>query len=127
MVQRPLVLKTPQPPLGPGAHDGGILGGRLPAQILLPDGQRLDDRIGYRHAIVATEALADAADDITSTDGRLHIVTADTAPLRDWLQVQGATAVLLRPDRYVAGVANDVGALRDLLRRHRLSDALTVS
>lgn len=126
MVQRPLVLKTPQPPLGPGAHDGSVLGGRLPAQILWPDGQRLDDRIGYRHALVATEALANAAGAIIAPDRPVHIVPADAAPLREWLQAQGAAAVLLRPDRYVAGVADDVGALRDLLRRHRLAEALAV-
>ena len=41
-------------------------------------------------------------------------VPATDAALQAWLQQHGAGAVLLRPDRYIAGLATDAAALQAL-------------
>ena len=46
-------------------------------------------------------------------------VEARDPALRTWLDAYGAAAVVLRPDRYVAGIASDAAGLQTLLRRHR--------
>jgi 3-(3-hydroxy-phenyl)propionate hydroxylase len=116
MAANPQVFHTPQPALGPGAHDGGALGGRIAPQPVRADGRRFDDDIGYRFALVASPDLCAQTD--LGTSARVAVVPADEPALGAWLDGFGAAAVLLRPDRHVAGVASDAGELRDLLRRH---------
>jgi len=106
------VFTTPSPRLGPGAYDGAEPAGRISEQPRLADGLRLDDRVGYRHAL-----LVDSSWHVSADEARLAVVPADSAAAREWLARIGAGAVLLRPDRYVAGVANDRDALDRLLRR----------
>lgn len=111
---------TPEPRLGDGAHLGRAQpqGGRIARQPRLSDGRLLDDAVGYRHAIVLTpQALAERPD-LKAWSARLDVaVIADSAPaVREWLAQLGAAAVLVRPDRYVYGIARDAGTeLTDLL------------
>ncbi len=105
------VFKTPSPRLGPGAHDGLPQSGHISEQPRLVDGARLDDRTGYRHAL-----LVDPAWQVPEADPQVAVVPADSEAARDWLARLGAGAVLLRPDRYVAGVAADRASLDRLLR-----------
>jgi 3-(3-hydroxy-phenyl)propionate hydroxylase len=114
MAANPQVFRTPQPALGPGAHDGGGTCGRIATQPLLADGRHLDDLLGYRFAVVATDALARSV----PRNDRLSVVSADEPVLRSWLDALGASAVLLRPDRHVAGVASDPATLQALVRRY---------
>lgn len=116
MAASPQVFRTPQPALGPGAHEGGALAGRIAPQPVLADGRRLDDLLGYRYALIATPAVLDAA--AASAGERLAVVVAGDPALRSWLAGFGASAVLLRPDRHVAGTAADGRALRTLLDRY---------
>lgn len=120
MVARPQVFTTPQPALGPGAHDGGALGGRPAPQPVLADGRRLDDVVGDRFLLVAQPALlaAAGAPGALPDDARLCRLAADEAVLQVWLEAFGAVAVLVRPDRQVAGAAADAAGLRALLARH---------
>jgi 3-(3-hydroxy-phenyl)propionate hydroxylase len=116
MAANPQVFSTPQPMLGAGAHDGGAIAGRLAPQPVLADGTRLDDRIGYRFALIATpHVLAQAG---LAPDRRLAIIAADQPALRASLASLEAAAVLLRPDRHIAGTSHEAGGLHALLRRY---------
>lgn len=108
------VFSTPSPQLGPGWHDGAPPAGHVGEQPTLADGTRMDDRVGYRPAL-----LIDPAWDvgITIDTDTLAVVRADSERAQQWLARLGARAVLLRPDRYVAGVANDRPALTRLIER----------
>ncbi|MEO8523635.1 MAG: bifunctional 3-(3-hydroxy-phenyl)propionate/3-hydroxycinnamic acid hydroxylase [Caldimonas sp.] len=114
MAASPQVFHTPQPALGPGAHDAAGPAGKVSAQPVSDDGAKLDDRVGYRFAVIADAALART---VTATD-RLVVIAADDPSLESWLQSLGARAVLLRPDRYIAGIAQDQESLEALVRRH---------
>lgn len=111
MLAQPQVFTTPQPRLGPGAHDGSEHAARIGEQPVLADGRRLDDIVGYRHAL-----LVDPGWRVASPSGCCAVVAADSAAARDWLDRLGAGAVLLRPDRYVAGIAKHPDELAQLLR-----------
>jgi 3-(3-hydroxy-phenyl)propionate hydroxylase len=99
MAERPQSFATPQPRLGPGAHEGSEHAGRVGEQPVLADGTRLDDRAGYRHAVLVRPEWATAAHD------GIPFVVADSVEALAWLERLDAGAVLLRPDRYVAAVA----------------------
>lgn len=111
-------FRTPQPRLGPGWH-AGAEGGHVGRQPVFEDGLRFDDTVGYRFALVVDEELAHRAQDALTPAQRerVAIVPATCEALRTWLADTGARAVLLRPDRYVAGVAPDAGELDVLLER----------
>jgi 3-(3-hydroxy-phenyl)propionate hydroxylase len=115
MTANPQVFHTPQPALGPGWHDGGDTAGRIAAQPLLAGGHRFDDGIGYHHALVVRPDLADAA--MALAGGRARVVQATDPALQAWLADLAAAAVLLRPDRYIAGTAADLRTLGMLLQR----------
>jgi 3-(3-hydroxy-phenyl)propionate hydroxylase len=94
---QPQVLATPRPRLGGGAFDDAEPAAGYPApQPVLADGRRLDDAIGYRHALL----LHPDAEPVARDDA---VVVQDTA-LRPWLDAIGARAALVRPDRYVQSV-----------------------
>lgn len=114
MAANPQVFHTPQPKLGPGAHDDGTFDGQISTQPTLEDGRRLDDLLGFRFALIATGELAASV----PPGDRLAVVAADEPALQAWLSALGADAVLLRPDRHVAGVASDPSATQALVRRY---------
>jgi 3-(3-hydroxy-phenyl)propionate hydroxylase len=115
MLASPQVFATPQPRLGPGLHASGGAAGIVGEQPRLADGVLLDDRAGDVFALLVDPAwgLADLAGQLAP---RVQLISADSPAARDWLQRLGAGAVLLRPDRYVAGVAAERGELDALLR-----------
>jgi len=112
--RRPQVFSTPQPPLGPGLHAGGPHGGRLAPQAVDASGTRTDDRIGYAYALFVAPSAEVAAREVA--DGDLQVVVAEHPELASWMAGLGAVAVLVRPDRYVAGVAQRVSDLPGLLQ-----------
>ncbi len=122
------VFKTPSPQLGPGLHEGGAFAGYIGEQPALGDGMRLDDRIGYRAALLVDPDWA-----IGPVGDHLTVVHADSPAAMAWLRRLGARAVLQRPDRYVVGVANDrqsldrlIGAWRETAARGRMRAPSTV-
>jgi len=115
MAANPQVFHTPQPALGPGAHDGGAMAGRIAPQPVFDDGSRFDDTVGDRFALVVQPALQAVA--LAAAGSRALVVPAIQPALQAWLAGFGAGAVLVRPDRYVAGTAADATALRALLQR----------
>lgn len=110
----PQVFHTPQPALGPGAHAGGQWGGTLAPQGVTAAGRRTDDETGYAFALVALPSAVHAAQALFKD--RVAVVAADDALRADWLAELGGVGVLVRPDRYVAGVASNVSELGQLLQ-----------
>lgn len=126
MSARPEVFSTPDPALGPGAHEGARFdasssthAGRIVAQPMLGDDKRLDDLIGYEFALIATPELSRMAS-AGLPEKHMKVLAADQPVLRDWLLGMGVRAVLLRPDRYVSATAVDEKSMRALI--DRLSD-----
>jgi 3-(3-hydroxy-phenyl)propionate hydroxylase len=88
------------PALGPGAHAGTAPAGEIHPQPRLADGRRLDAAIGgYRFALLGPRRLLDGVSGIS-------LVETDEKE-----------AVLLRPDRYIAGTASSAAGARQLVER----------
>lgn len=109
---------TPQPKLGPGewVDDPSGTAGQIAPQPRLNDGRRLDDVVGYRFALVALPELLSECPDLPDQAARadVELIASDEASIREWFRSTGAVAQLVRPDRYVFGVAPDRHALAQL-------------
>ncbi len=107
----------PAPRLGPGAWLGGHeAAGRIFPQPRLADGRLLDEAVGNRFAVIAEPALLAQLLRGLHTSWRqagVVVVPAEDPSLAEWLQAQGAGAVVVRPDRYVAGIASSASQLAD--------------
>ena len=105
----PARMSSIKPRLGPGLAAGWTeLAGQIAPQPRLPDGTRLDDRIGYRFAALLKPEFAAnlPAETLERLADREIIVVAENVPEQQaWLQAADAPAVLVRPDRYVLGAA----------------------
>ncbi|WP_332748988.1 bifunctional 3-(3-hydroxy-phenyl)propionate/3-hydroxycinnamic acid hydroxylase MhpA [Hydrogenophaga sp.] len=116
MSANPEVFKTPQPALGPGWHAGGNVAGRVAPQPLLDNGERFDDGLGDRFAlIVAPDALRACA---VEGHGQLVVREAKDAAVKQWLNDLGCVALLLRPDRHIAAVATQAADINDMVQRY---------
>lgn len=115
---------TPQPSLGPGAHEGGEFGGRLIPQAVRGDGSRTDDDIGYAYSLFVSPDALDVAKSMVS-DG-VRIVVATEPVLAKWMEKSGIVGALVRPDRYVAGIAATVSELEQLIQSHSLQVQISV-
>src|SRR5205085_2166818 len=106
--------------LGPGLHgDAAAPAGTRAEQPRLADGRRLDDLCGYRFAVLAAPALAAALtagtrQKLGEIDGA--VVVADGAAA-DYLGRLDASAVVIRPDRHILGVASSVPELDRVIAR----------
>ena len=107
-----------KPRLGPGLAAGrNGPAGEIAPQPRLTDGVRLDDRVGYRFAVLLQPHFAASlpAETLEHFARREIVVVADDAPEPNtWLQTIDAPAVLVRPDRYVLGTARSVQGLNSL-------------
>lgn len=116
------MLRPLAPPLGHGLHgDAPPPAATRAAQPRLEDGTQLDDRVGYRFAVLASRRLADALPAETratldDTDVVLVIATGEAAEYLANLRVD---AVVIRPDRYILGVASTPAELNTILTRRR--------
>ena len=115
------IFSFPQPALGPGAHDDAPPPvGQVFHQPRLDDGRLLDDAIGIRFAVLGDRrAIAAAAPATRARWERLGAgVLADASrEVAAWLAENGARALVLRPDRYVFGLARDAADLDRLSAR----------
>jgi 3-(3-hydroxy-phenyl)propionate hydroxylase len=102
---------TPQPRLGPGAHDGSTHAGHVSTQPRLGDGRRLDDVAGY-HAVLL---VAPRFFELARARRDLVVVAADSEASRGYLKQLEAEAVLIRPDRYIYGTASRTDELERML------------
>ncbi|HBK04726.1 MAG TPA: 3-(3-hydroxyphenyl)propionate hydroxylase [Acetobacteraceae bacterium] len=92
---QPVKMESIRPRLG-GHSTRPDPEGRAAPQPLLSDGTRLDDRIGYRPALLRRPGPLAAG---LSRSGIVDVADAALAP---WLDEIQAEAVVIRPDRYVA-------------------------
>jgi 3-(3-hydroxy-phenyl)propionate hydroxylase len=115
--RKPQVFSTPQPPLGPGAHQGGAVGGRLAPQVVDANGARTDDGVGYGWALIVAPGLTDRMGTGREQERNVRIVEACHPQLARWLEDLPGVAALVRPDRYVAGVAAEASEVADLVLR----------
>ncbi len=106
---QPTIFEFPAPRLGPGVWQGDAAPvGQIFPQPELADGRLLDQAIGLNFAVLGTpEVLAQASDPTRALWHELGVVVREARDpqLRAWLDAQQVSAVLLRPDRYIAGLA----------------------
>ncbi|WP_300710911.1 bifunctional 3-(3-hydroxy-phenyl)propionate/3-hydroxycinnamic acid hydroxylase [Limnohabitans sp.] len=106
---QPEIFQFPAPRLGPGVWQGEQAAvAQVFPQPTLADGRLLDAVLGLQFAVIGDETVLNA----TSDDTRAHwqaqgvvVLPARDPELQTWLTQQGVRAVLLRPDRYILGVA----------------------
>lgn len=118
----PEVFELPPQLLGEGAFDARQqdLAGRPFPQPRLADGRLLDELLGRRSAVIGQrELLAAAAPGTAERWARSQALVIDEpdAPLTAWLRSHRAGAVILRPDRYIVGVAR-TGAELDRISQY---------
>jgi len=117
----PKMMASIKPLLGRGLHGDALPpAGTLSKQPHLANGCRLDDAVGYRFALIGRDGVADSI----SADARARLHAADVAIVGDagdemsaYLDELAATAVAVRPDRYILGSANSVPQLGDLVEQ----------
>jgi 3-(3-hydroxy-phenyl)propionate hydroxylase len=114
----PEIFEFPAPGLGPGLHEGGgtPIGQPFP-QPELADGRLLDEATGARFCVLGLRATLDSADLATRAAWQAaNVVEIDDShpAVGAWLAANDAAAVLVRPDRYIAGTARDAGGLARL-------------
>jgi 3-(3-hydroxy-phenyl)propionate hydroxylase len=112
-----------KPRLGPGRWvTDHAAAGYLAPQPTLTNGIRLDSAVGYELALLATPAFARSLSPRTRTLVRgSGARLIDDAAVQPWLVENGACAALVRPDRYVLGLAQSERQLVDLLQMAPLS------
>jgi 3-(3-hydroxy-phenyl)propionate hydroxylase len=94
--------------------------GQLSHQPTLADGTRMDDSVGYRFLLLAKTGVVDrltAHDRAALLALGAIVLRADDPALASYLEEVGRDALLIRPDRYIAGSANGPSALGALLGR----------
>ena len=92
--------------------------GSLFPQPRINSGNLLDEYLGINFALIVSSAFKQ---NLTETDfkkfreKKIKIVTNQTDQLELWFEKKGVGAVLLRPDRYILGIANKQSDLESLL------------
>ncbi|WP_339032306.1 bifunctional 3-(3-hydroxy-phenyl)propionate/3-hydroxycinnamic acid hydroxylase [Bradyrhizobium symbiodeficiens] len=104
----PVKLEVKKPLLGPGLALGDMpLSRHLAPQFVLGNGERSDDRTGYRHVLLVETAAALPSRPALAQAG-IEILTADDAKsIGNWLRDHGIIAALVGPDRYIRGTARN--------------------
>lgn len=111
---QPEIFEFPAPRIGPGLW----LGEAAPVAQIFPqprlaDGRLLDEALGQRFAVIGLAPALAAASAATQAHWQASGVAMLEAngSLQNWLQAQAAQAVVLRPDRYIMGLAKSPGEL----------------
>jgi 3-(3-hydroxy-phenyl)propionate hydroxylase len=107
---QPEIFQFPAPRLGPGVW----LGDSAPVAQVFPqprlaDGRLLDAALGLHFAVIGDGAVLDAVSEATRerwAANQVIVLPADGPDLQAWLQAHGVRAVMIRPDRYIMGVAH---------------------
>jgi 3-(3-hydroxy-phenyl)propionate hydroxylase len=113
----PEIFVYPTPMLGAGVHSGVAPSGSVFGQPLLGDGRPLDTATGLNFAVIGERALLDSAGEATRAlwhELGATVLRDPGGELGEWLRDHNARALILRPDRYVVGIANDAAALESL-------------
>lgn len=107
-------LAPPDPPLGMVLCDGSEASGRLFIQPKLASGQLHDEILGDGFALLGAIRPSDWSRRVLDALGT-HIVPEPAGEVTAWLRELGATAVVVRPDRYVLAVVFDAQSLDQAL------------
>ncbi len=106
---QPEIFEFPTPRLGPGLWRGERPPvGQVFPQPMLADGRLLDTVLGLNFAVIGESAVIDGVSDETRENWQatgMVVMLAGDPEIQAWLAQQGVRAVLLRPDRYIAGIA----------------------
>jgi len=119
LLANPKMLEIVAPPLGPGLHgEAPPPAGTRSAQPRLADGRMLDDAVGYRFALLATETMLDwlprsLRDELARAN--VAIVAAD-GEAGAYLSRLKTEAIVIRPDRAILGVASTPAELATVMR-----------
>jgi 3-(3-hydroxy-phenyl)propionate hydroxylase len=89
----------------------GRLAGTLCPNPLLPNGQRLDDVLGAGFALITTNPLGSADEELLGRHGITVLVAEPGSEPEKWLRGGRATAAIVRPDRTVMRAGRDAAAL----------------
>jgi 3-(3-hydroxy-phenyl)propionate hydroxylase len=123
LLANPTMLKPLAPRLGPGLHgDAPAPAGTRAEQPRLGDGRRLDDHVGYGFALLGTPAFiamlpACLRQKLDAIDAAVLAADGEAA---DYLERLGASAIVIRPDRHILGIASSAPELdRVIARMHR--------
>ncbi len=112
---QPEIFQFPTPRLGPGVWQGEAAPvAQVFPQPRLADGRLLDAALGQHFAVLGqAEVLAEVSEDTRARwQAQGVVVRPATDPeVQAWLQQQGVRAVVLRPDRYIMGVAQSAEQL----------------
>jgi 3-(3-hydroxy-phenyl)propionate hydroxylase len=127
MLAHPTPPRTPTPPLGPGIHGDGDVEPPTAiraAQGMLADGTRLDDLTGWRFLVAADPeilaGLPEADRALLEDEAVVHVFSEPLDEVGRLLERHGShRALVVRPDRYVLGVADDAAGLHAVLARWR--------
>lgn len=115
---QPEIFEFPAPRLGPGLWRGDSAPvAQVFPQPMLADGRLLDATLGLNFAVIGEAAVLDAASGETHQrwqDQGAVVLIAEDPEVQAWLRQYGVRAVLLRPDRYILGVAKTAGELDDI-------------
>jgi 3-(3-hydroxy-phenyl)propionate hydroxylase len=112
---QPEIFQFPAPRLGPGVWQGEQAAvAQVFPQPTLANGCLLDTLLGLNFAVLGEDTVLAAVSEDTRERWQAQGVV--TVPAREpevkaWLDQQGVRAVLLRPDRYVLGVAQNSAEL----------------
>ncbi len=118
----PEIFQFPAPRLGSGVWQGEqVPVAQVFPQPLLANGRLLDTALGLNFAVIGDETLLSTVS--VDTRQRWQTLGVVTLPALDpeiqaWLQHHSVRAVMLRPDRYIMGMAqtgHDLDELSDLL------------
>ena len=113
----PEIFVYPAPMLGAGVHSGVAPAGGVFGQPALADGRLLDAAIGLNFAVIGERALLESAGAATRAIWQrigASLLADPGGELGEWLRSNKAHALILRPDRYIVGIANDAAALAAL-------------
>jgi 3-(3-hydroxy-phenyl)propionate hydroxylase len=130
LIANPTMLRPITPRLGRGLHgDEPAPAGTRAAQPRLADNTLLDDKVGYRFAVLATPRFAGtllpAKPDMQS-NADVVFVTA-TGPAESYLAELQTEAVVIRPDRHILGVASTAAELEAVLARRLPPSSIALS
>lgn len=99
-------------------------------QPRLADGRWLDEVLGRRMTVIGRQDVIDHVSPEVAAHWHsldLQVMAQPDAAVLDWLQSRDLAAVIIRPDRYVLGVARNAQELEDISRHlpavHTLREA----
>ena len=93
---------------------GGLAGTLCPNPVL-QEGQRFDEVVGNRFALITSSPLSDAQRSALSSRGAAVVLAAAGSELEGWLRNGRATAAIVRPDRAVMQAGKNTQAICDAM------------